>query len=101
MERSYTYDVRFASLMLKDARNEFKRHMPLKALKGMTATLQWGSWSNMFYRVEIPVNPYFTGIYDKPFGMDVKAQSASEAKAKAIFSILQVMGVADAMLEEV
>lgn len=73
---------------LKVAKEEFKKHQTLKALKGMTALPMRTLGPNKYYFVEIPKNSYIEKI-----GIEVRANSAADAKAKVIYKILKAWGL--------
>jgi hypothetical protein len=78
----------FDNIDFKTAKEEFKKHQTLDALKGMTALPMRVVGSNKFYFVEIPKNSYIEKI-----GVEVQANSAAGAKAKVIYQILNTWGL--------
>lgn len=74
----------FAYNELKAAKEEFKKHLPLEALKGLSALPMRTLGYNKYYFVEIAKNKWFDRT-----GYEIKAENASHAKAQFIFKILK------------
>ena len=70
---------------LKAAKREFKKHLPLEALRGLVALPMRTAGTSKYYFVELPKNSFF----DKT-GYEIKSESAVEAKSKFIFKILSL-----------
>jgi hypothetical protein len=69
---------------LKFAKEEFKKYLPLEALKGLSALPMRTLGYNKYYFVELAKNKYFDRT-----GYEIKAENAADAKAQFIFKLLK------------
>lgn len=74
-------NIVFSRILLKGAREDFAKNLPLKYLKKMIGYKTLGGC----YNVEIPPNEYFKEGYTW-YG---RAGNVYEAKSKAIFNFLE------------
>lgn len=75
----------FSRNSLNLIRNEFKKHFPIKTLKGITAIKQSSITVNKHYYVSIPKNTHLP----KGYQWTGQANDANDAKGKAIIQLFE------------